>query len=187
MLFDGAEFVGGVASFAGAEFGRLLSFHGTRFSAAETNFGGMTVTAGKAEFVGAEFAGEKVDFADGYLQSSSVAFFRCRFAAPRVDFSQLDFAFGRVVFDRCDFADLELDLSIGHTGQPYSLVPLLAENCRFERCRIELGRGGQGVKLADCVLDTVTVADTGEYPQTHPWPGNELRGGTSLPGHYVTA
>ncbi|MEU0795504.1 pentapeptide repeat-containing protein [Amycolatopsis sp. NPDC005961] len=186
VLFDGAEFVGGVASFAGAEFGKL-SFHGARFSAGETNFGGMTVTGGKVEFVGAEFAGETVDFADGFLQSSSIAFFRCRFAAPRVDFSQLDFTFGRLLFDRCDFADLELDLSIGLDAQPFSLVPVLAENCRFERCRIELGRGGQGVKLADCVLDTVTVADTGEYPQAHPWPGNELRGGTSLPGHYATA
>ncbi|MEU8631090.1 hypothetical protein AB0C38_02905 [Amycolatopsis sp. NPDC048633] len=187
VLFDGAEFVGGVASFAGVEFGKLLSFHGARFSAAETNFGGMTITGGKAEFVGAEFAGEKVDFADGYLQSSSMAFFRCRFAAPQVDFSALDFTFGRVVFDRCDFADLELDLSIGLDDQPFSFVPLLAEKCRFERCRIELGRGGQGVKLADCVLDTVTVADTGEHPQRHPWPDNELRGGTSLPGHYLTA
>ena len=186
VLFDGAEFVGGIASFAGAEFGKL-SFHGTRFSAAETTFGGMTVTGGQAEFVGAEFTGDKVDFADGYLQSSSVAFFRCRFAAPRVDFSSLDFVFGRLVFDRCDFADLELDLSIGLDDQPSSLVPVLVENCRFERCRIELGRGGQGVKLADCVLDTVTVADTGENPQPHPWPGNELRGGTSLPGHYVTS
>ncbi|MEV4143205.1 hypothetical protein AB0J40_06020 [Amycolatopsis sp. NPDC049691] len=186
VLFDGAEFVGGIASFAGAEFGKL-SFHGTRFSAAETTFGGMTVTGGQAEFVGAEFTGDKVDFADGYLQSSSVAFFRCRFVAPRVDFSSLDFVFGRLVFDRCDFADLELDLSIGLDDQPSSLVPVLVENCRFERCRIELGRGGQGVKLADCVLDTVTVADTGENPQPHPWPGNELRGGTSLPGHYVTS
>ncbi|MEV6643379.1 hypothetical protein [Amycolatopsis sp. NPDC051371] len=186
VLFDGAEFVGGVASFAGAEFGKLLSFHGARFSATDTNFAGLTLTAGKAEFVGAEFAGETVDFADGYLQSSSVAFFRCRFAASRVDFSQLDFTFGRMVFDRCDFADLELDLSIGRDDQPFSLAPLLAENCRFERCRIELGSGGQGVKLASCVLDTVTVGDTGEYPQAHPWPDNELRGGTSLPGHYVT-
>jgi hypothetical protein len=37
------------------------------------------------------------------------------------------------------------------------------------------------------VLDTVTVADTGENPRTHPWPNNELRGGTSLPGHYLTS
>jgi uncharacterized protein YjbI with pentapeptide repeats len=187
VLFDGANFVGGVASFAGAEFGKLLSCHGTRFSATETNFGGLTFASGKAEFVGAEFAGEKVDFADGYLRSSSVAFFRCRFRAPVVDFSQLDFTFGRLVFDRCDFADLELDLSIGLDVQPFSLVPLVAENCRFERCRIELGRGGQGVKFADCVLDTVTVADTGENPPKHPWPGNELRGGTLLPGHYLTS
>ncbi|MCR6487136.1 hypothetical protein M8542_30335 [Amycolatopsis sp. OK19-0408] len=185
VLFDGAEFVGGVTSFAGAEFGKL-SCHGTRFSAAETTFAGLTISGGKAEFVGAEFTGEKVDFADGYMRSSSVAFFRCRFAAPRVDFSALDFTFGRLVFDRCDFADLELDLSVGLGDQPSSLVPVLAEHCRFERCRIELGRGGQGVKLADCVLDTVTVHDTGEHPQTHSWPGNELRGGTSLPGHYAT-
>jgi hypothetical protein len=40
---------------------------------------------------------------------------------------------------------------------------------------------------ADCVLDTVTVADTGGNPRTYPWPNNELRGGTSLPGHYLTS
>jgi hypothetical protein len=187
VLFDGAEFVGGVASFAGAELGGLLSFHGARFSAAETNFGGMSITSGKAEFVGAEFTGDRVDFADGFLQFSSVAFFRCRFGASTVDFSQLDFHVGRVVFDRCDFVDLTLGLAINVGYQPISVVPMLVENCGFERCRLDLSRGGHGVKLADCVLDAVTVFDPVAHPQMHKWQNNELRGGTSLPAHYVTA
>ncbi|MEV7092745.1 hypothetical protein AB0M80_07845 [Amycolatopsis sp. NPDC051045] len=188
VLFDGAEFVGGVASFAGAEFGGLLSFHGARFSADEANFGGITVSSGKAEFVGAEFAGNKVDFADGFLEYSSVAFFRCRFASPVIDLSQLSLHVGRVVFDRCDFADLELNLSVSLDYQPILLVPVLAEGCRFERCRIDLSRGGHGIKLADCVLDTVTVfGDPVAHPQLHKWQNNQLRGGTSLPSRYSSA
>lgn len=187
VLFDGAEFVGGVASFAGAEFGGLLSFHGARFSAAETNFAGMTITSGKSEFVGAEFTGDKADFSDGFLEYSSVAFFQCRFATPVVDFSQLGLHVGRVVFDHCDFADLELGLSVSLDDQPIRLVPVLAENCRFERCRIDLSPGGHGIKLADCVLDTVTVFDPAESLQLHKWQNNEVRGGTSLPSQYSTA
>ncbi len=186
VLFDGAEFVGGVASFAGAEFGKLLSFHGTRFTAAETNFAGLTLTNGKAEFVGAEFAGEKVDFADALFQSSSMAFFRCRFSAPVIDFSQLDFLFGRVVFDRCDFADLELDLSSKH-GYETEAMPVTAENCRFERCRLELSRVAGRVRLVDCVLDTVTVVDQDDDEVALPWRGVELRGGTLLPAHHSQA
>lgn len=175
VLFDGAEFVGGVTSFAGAEFEGLVSFHGTRFSAAETNFAGVSVSSGKVEFVGAEFAGDKVDFADGMLQASSVAFFRCRFTAPVLDFSQLDFVFGRLVFDRCDFADLEFDLS---SGYGHGTAVVLAENCRFERCRVNLaGR----VRLTGGVLDTVTVVDQDDDEVALPWQDVELRGGTALP------
>ena len=186
VLFDGAEFVGGVASFAGAEFGKLLSFHGARFAAAETNFAGVTFTKGKAEFVGAEFAGDKVDFADAFFESSSVAFFRCRFTAPAVDFSELDFAFGRVVFDRCDFTDLELGFS-SRFGYGTEGVPVIAENCRFERCRLELSWVARLVRLVDCVLDTVTVVDRDDDEVALPWRRVELRGGTSLPPHLSAA
>ncbi len=186
VLFDGAEFVGGVASFAGTEFGGLLSFHGARFTSAETNFGGSTINSGKVEVVGAEFTGEKVVFADGFLDFASVTFFRCRFRTATVDFSQLDFHISRVVFDQCDFVDLTLDLAINLDYQPIFVVPVLAEACRFERCRIGLGRGGAGIKLVQCVLDTVTVFDPVRLPPLHKWQDNEVRGGTSLPSQYST-
>ncbi|MEU5258429.1 hypothetical protein [Amycolatopsis sp. NPDC021455] len=182
VLFGGAEFVGGVASFAGAQFGKLVSFHGARFSAAETNFTGLTLSSGRAEFVGAEFGGEKVDFADALLESSSMAFFRCRFTAPVVDFSQLDFTFGRVVFDRCDFTDLEVDLS---SSYGFRTGALLANNCRFERCRVDLSLVARHVRLTGCVLDTVTVADQDDDPVRLPWQVVELRGGTLLPSHHT--
>ncbi|WP_410587567.1 hypothetical protein [Amycolatopsis sp. lyj-23] len=184
VLFDGAEFVGGVASFAGTVFGRLLSFHGARFAAAETNFAGITLARGKAEFVGAEFTGDKLDVADALLESSSMAFFRCRFGAPVVDFSQLDFSFGRLVFDRCDFADLELDLSSKHGYDPGPL-PVLAENCRFERCRLDLSHVARQVRLTGCSLDTVTLVDRDDEPVQLPWQQVELRGGTLLPSHHT--
>ncbi|WP_206784358.1 pentapeptide repeat-containing protein [Amycolatopsis sp. MtRt-6] len=186
VLFDGAEFVGGLASFAGAEFGKLLSFHGTRFAAAETTFAGATFARGKAEFVGAEFAGDKTNFADALFQSSSVAFFRCRFTAPVADFSQLDFLFGRVVFDRCGFADLELDFS-SRFGYGTEGMLLTAENCRFERCRLELSRVAGRIRFLDCVLDTVTVVDRDDEQVVLPWRRVELRGGTLVPPHLSAA
>jgi uncharacterized protein YjbI with pentapeptide repeats len=185
VLFDGAEFVGGVASFAGAQFGGLLSFHGARFSAAETNFAGLSITSGKAEFVGTEFGGDKADFSDGFLEFASMSFFRCRFTAPVVGFSQLSTHISRVVFDRCELADLEFDLANGQSYEAISRASVLVDHCRFERCRIDLSRVGRHVVLTDCVLDTVTVVDRDEDPQPAGWSNVELRGGTSLPAHFA--
>ncbi|WP_410637586.1 hypothetical protein [Amycolatopsis sp. lyj-346] len=162
------------------------------WSALDFDFTGVTMEnadfarrrfAGEVLFVGAEFAGGKVDFADAFLQSSSVAFFRCRFTAPVLDFRQLDFAFGRLVFDRCDFTDLELDLSSRRGyGSAVLPAPVLAENCRFERCRVDLSGVAGRIRLTGGVLDTVTVVDQDDDDEIAlPWQDVELRGGTALP------
>ncbi|MGW3964366.1 hypothetical protein ACWED2_31440 [Amycolatopsis sp. NPDC005003] len=66
-------------------------------------------------------------------------------------------------------------------------MPVTAENCRFERCRLELSRVAGRVRLLDCVLDTVTVVDRHDDEVALPWQRVELRGGTLLPPHLVTA
>jgi hypothetical protein len=64
---------------------------------------------------------------------------------------------------------------------------VIAENCRFERCRVDLSRVAGRVRLTGGVLDTVTVVDRDDDEVALPWRRVELRGGTSLPLHLSAA
>jgi len=153
VLFDGAEFAGGVASFAGSEFNGVLSCHGTRFAAERTNFAGIS-TIGALEFVGAEFAGDVVDFSGGTQNGRPVDFYRCRFTGARVDFAGFVSIWGELRFGQCDFVDLELDLS----------------------------RIGDWATISDTTLDSVTLAYVEPPEKTLPRLRNvQLAGGTRLP------
>jgi hypothetical protein len=198
VVFDRADFLGELTSFAGSEFAGGLSCHGTRFAADRTTFARARL-AGRAEFVGAEFAGRELSCRNWEIDGGVVDFYRCRFLGEQLDFSSLTLQHGVVRFEKLEFVDAELDFRYlasggGGTG---GLVRLTFEEVRFVRCRLDLethAHSEQMIWFLDSVLDTVTVV-VEELEEIKPfvtYPRRwlnfrnvELRGGTVLPKRHV--
>jgi hypothetical protein len=198
VVFDRAEFLSELTSFAGSVFVGGLSCHGTRFAADHTTFARAWFT-GKAEFVGAEFAGRELSFRGWEVAGGPVDFYQCRFLAEQLDFSSLGLQSGVVRFGKVDFVDIELDLRnvvsnwVGDGG----LARLTFEDVRFLRCRLDLETHSSHERMiwfVNSVLDTVTVA-VDELEELKPWltaaepwlnfRDVELRGGTVVPERYL--
>lgn len=193
VVFDNAEFRGGLTSFARTSFRGRLSCQGTRFAATSTTFAGVVFEGAAVEFVGAEFIGEVVDFADGELSGRTIGFYGCRFRVRRVNFHDFSIFSGFLRFEKCDFADLEVDLS----GQGYEWsgggggwLRVAILDSRMVRCSLDLswlGDRHRVISILNSVLDTVAISvDTSEDagPQRLAARNVDLRGGTALPSQY---
>ena len=198
VVFDRADFLGELTSFAGSEFAGGLSCHGTRFAADRTTFARARFD-GRAEFVGAEFTGRELNCRNWEVAGGVVDFYRCRFLGEQLDFSSLTFQHGVVRFEKLDFTDAELDFRYlsGGWGSPGGLARLTFEEVRFVRCRLDLETHAHSERVIwflDSVLDTVTVV-VEELEEIKPfvtYPRRwlnfrnvELRGGTVLPEHHI--
>jgi hypothetical protein len=198
VVFDRADFLRELTSFAGSVFVGGLSCHGTRFAADHTTFARAWFT-GKAEFVGAEFAGRELSFRGWEVAGGPVDFYRCRFLAGQLDFSSLGLQSGLVRFGKIDFADTELDFRnvVSDWDGERGFARLTFEDVRFVRCRLDLEMHSSRQRMiwfVNSVLDTVTVA-VEELEELKPWltatepwlnfRDVELRGGTVVPDRYL--